>query len=61
MTLNGGLRIMNRVYDIYSKNECLYHSLEKEEFEEAWEILSRVMNNLSFEEHEEKREVLMRL
>ena len=27
-------------YHIYAKNKCLYHNLEKEDFEEKWQLLN---------------------
>ncbi len=28
------------IYHIYAKNKCLYHNLEKEDFEEKWKLLN---------------------
>ena len=28
------------IYHIYAKNKCLYNCLEKEEFEEKWQMLN---------------------
>ncbi len=30
----------NRVYHIYVKNRCLYHSLPEEKFTEIWKIVN---------------------
>jgi hypothetical protein len=34
---------MDRIYHIYAKNKCIYHSLNREEFENVWETLSRLV------------------
>lgn len=31
---------MDKVYHIYAKDRCIYHSLNREEFENVWETLS---------------------
>jgi len=33
---------MEKVYHIYARNECLYHSLKEEEFQATW----RTLNNM---------------
>ena len=33
---------MEKVYHIYARNECLYHSLKEEEFQTTW----RTLNNM---------------
>jgi hypothetical protein len=33
-----------KVYHIYAKNQCIYHSLSKEKFEETWEMLHRMVD-----------------
>jgi hypothetical protein len=30
----------NKIYHIYAKNNCLYHNLEKKDFEEKWQLLN---------------------
>ena len=32
-----------KVYHIYAKDRCLYHNLEKEDFEEKWEMLRNMV------------------
>ena len=32
-----------RVYHIYAKGECIYHSLSEEKFSEIWEMLHRMV------------------
>ena len=34
---------MNKVYHIYAKDRCLYHNLEREDFEEKWEMLRNMV------------------
>ena len=33
-----------KVYHIYAKDQCIYHSLSKEKFEETWEMLHRMVD-----------------
>jgi GTPase len=35
-----------RVYHIYAKGECIYHSLSEEKFTETWEMLHRMVDLL---------------
>jgi len=37
---------MEKIYHIYAKNKCLYHSLPKEKFEETWEMIHRMIELL---------------
>ena len=48
-----------RVYHIYAKGECIYHSLSEEKFSETWEMLHKMVelidvkfskDDLSYEE-----------
>ena len=47
-----------KVYHIYAKDRCIYHSLKKEEFEIIWESLNKLVeiytevgkNDLQYEE-----------
>jgi hypothetical protein len=50
---------MEKVYHIYAKGKCLYHSLKQEEFEKTWSTLNNMVglmktdydsNDLSYEE-----------
>ena len=34
---------MDKVYHIYAKDRCIYHSLNKEEFDSVWETLNRLV------------------
>ena len=36
-------RIEAKVYHIYAKDRCLYHNLEREDFEEKWEMLHNMV------------------
>ena len=35
-----------RVYHIYAKGRCIYHSLSEEKFSEIWEMLHRMVDLL---------------
>ncbi len=35
---------MSKIYHIYLKNECIYHSLSPEEFVKNWEILCYMLD-----------------
>ena len=35
-----------RVYHIYAKGQCIYHSLSEEKFSETWEMLHRMIDLL---------------
>ena len=35
-----------KIYHIYAKNKCLYHSLSEEKFSEVWEMLHRMVDLL---------------
>jgi hypothetical protein len=48
-----------KVYHIYAKDQCIYHSLSEEKFSEIWDMLHRMVelldmnisvNDLSYEE-----------
>jgi hypothetical protein len=50
---------MNKIYHIYAKDRCLYHSLNEEEFKSIWTDLNKMVgimktdyneNDLSYEE-----------
>ena len=32
-----------KVYHVYAKGECIYHSLSEEKFSEIWEMLHRMV------------------
>jgi hypothetical protein len=57
---------MEKVYHIYAKNECLYHSLREEEFRNTWSTLKNMvglmktdysLDDLSYEELMMNKEV----
>ena len=57
-----------KVYHIYAKDRCIYHSLSKDKFEETWEMMHRMVdlldldltkNDLSYEELYVNKEVLL--
>ena len=35
-----------KIYHIYAKGECIYHSLSEEKFSETWEMLHRMVDLL---------------
>ena len=35
-----------KVYHIYAKNQCIYHSLSEEKFSEIWDMLHRMVDLL---------------
>lgn len=50
---------VQKIYHIYAKNKCLFHSIDEEEFQVTWNTLNRLVglmktdysvNDLSFEE-----------
>jgi uncharacterized protein YpmS len=57
-----------KVYHIYAKNECLYHSLREDEFRRTWEQLNNMVglmktdyskDDLSYEELLINKEVVL--
>jgi hypothetical protein len=37
------MRKQDKVYHIYAKDRCIYHSLSEEKFSETWEMLHRMI------------------
>jgi len=37
------MRKEEKVYHIYAKDRCIYHSLSEEKFSETWEMLHRMI------------------
>jgi len=35
-----------KIYHIYAKNKCLFHSLKEEEFDNTWSTLKKLVNLL---------------
>jgi hypothetical protein len=35
-----------KIYHIYAKGECIYHSLSEEKFSDTWEMLHRMVDLL---------------
>ena len=35
-----------KVYHIYAKNQCIYHSLSEEKFSEVWDMLHKMVDLL---------------
>ena len=40
---------MEKIYHIYAKDKCLYHSLKKEEFEKIWDTLNNMVGLMKTE------------
>jgi len=36
----------SKIYHIYAKDKCIYHSLSEEKFTETWEMLHRMVDLL---------------
>ena len=34
---------MEKIYHIYAKNQCLFHSIKEEEFEATWKTLNNMV------------------
>ena len=43
-----------KVYHIYAKDQCIYHSLSEEKFSETWDMLHRMVELLGKNEIEKK-------
>ena len=59
---------MEKVYHIYARNECLYHSLKEEEFQATWRTLNNMVGlmktdysieDLSYEELVVNKETIL--
>jgi len=37
----------DKIYHIYAKGQCIYHSLSEEKFTEIWEMLHRMVDLLN--------------
>ena len=57
-----------KVYHVYAKGECIYHSLSEEKFSEIWEMLHRMVEiidvkfskeDLTYEELVVNKEVVL--
>jgi len=40
------MKNQERIYHIYAKDKCIYHSLSEEKFSETWEMLHRMVDLL---------------
>ena len=40
---------MEKIYHIYAKNQCIYHSLSENKFSETWETLHRMVDLLGID------------
>jgi hypothetical protein len=59
---------MEKIYHIYAKDRCLFHSLKEEEFSTTWDILNNMIGimktdylieDLSYEELSVNKEVAL--
>ena len=59
---------MEKIYHIYAKGECIYHSLTEEKFSETWEMLHKMVelidvkfskDDLSYEELSVNKEMVL--
>lgn len=59
---------MEKIYHIYAKDKCLYHSLKEEEFKTTWKTLNNIIgliktdyveDDLSYEELQISKESIM--
>jgi hypothetical protein len=44
---------MEKIYHIYAKDKCIFHSLKEEEFESTWKCLKNLLNVLNVNYKEE--------
>lgn len=60
--------MIEKVYHIYAKDRCIYHSLSENKFSETWEMMHRMIDlldldltkeDLSYEELCVSKEVLL--
>ena len=44
--------LMDKIYHIYVKNECIYHSLPQEEFDKLWDFVEKLtwLTDLNYED-----------
>lgn len=40
------MKKQEKIYHIYAKGQCIYHSLSEEKFSETWEMLHRMIDLL---------------
>jgi hypothetical protein len=40
---------MEKIYHIYAKERCLYHSLSEDKFTETWEMLHKMVDLLDMD------------
>jgi hypothetical protein len=59
---------VQKIYHIYAKNKCIFHSIQEEDFQVTWDTLNRMVgimktdysvNDLSFEELFVNKEVIL--
>lgn len=42
---------MEKIYHIYAKDRCLFHSLKQEEFEKTWDTLKNMVGVMKTDYH----------
>jgi len=59
---------MEKIYHIYAKDQCIYHSLSENKFSETWETIHRMVDllgidlqkeDLSYEELIVNKEIIL--
>lgn len=57
---------MTKLYHIYVKNECVYHSLSKEDFDKLWDFVQKLTwltdineNDIQYEEVTLNKELIL--
>jgi hypothetical protein len=50
---------MNKIYHIYVRNECVYHSLPKEDFDKLWDFVKKLTWLTEIDENEIQYEEVM--
>ena len=59
---------MNKIYHIYAKNNCIFHTLNEEEFHITWKTLNHLvglmhtdynLEDLSYEELNNNSEIIL--
>ena len=59
---------VQKIYHIYAKDKCIFHSIQEEEFQVTWDTLNRMVglmkteysiNDLSYEELLLNKEVIL--
>ena len=46
---SGGKNMSQKVFHIYAKDKCLFHNLEREEFETTWSTIQQMVGLMKTE------------